>query len=432
MAVVAERASKVENGGGSSTLTLSAFSPTGSDRCAFILITHFDSGANVTSVTRTGDTPVFVGRRTTGGDNVVEIWKIVAPVTGSADVVITWDTADDNSAAIINYNGVDQTTPNDTFVSQIGTSANASFNVTSETDDYVIDVIATTEADPVEDGSQVRVFKQMPGDHDNAGSDEAGATTVTMSWTNGGGKDWAQGAVNINQASGSTPVNRIFNIRHDIKIEVNRVFNVRHDIIQFIGRAFNIRHDIKDIVGRIFNIRHDILLLVGRTFNLRHDLSGAVNRIFNVRHDISDFVNRVFNIRHDISDFVNREFTVRHDISEFVSRAFNVRHDISDFVNRVFNIRHDIAQTTWKVEGDVRDLSLDVVGTVRCILVKQDGAGEASRIYIVQAHTNANGSGLYTFGGLTDNDPRYMVIAYNDEATDRRGVTNDNLTPVVE
>ena len=87
---------------------------------------------------------------------------------------------------------------------------------------------------------------------------------------------------------------------------------------------------------------------------------------------------------------------------------------------------------SFKIEGDVRDLSLDTVGTVRCILLKHDGAAEASRIYSIIAHVNANGSGLYSFTGLTDNDARYCVIAYNDEATDRRGATSDNLTPVTE
>jgi len=87
---------------------------------------------------------------------------------------------------------------------------------------------------------------------------------------------------------------------------------------------------------------------------------------------------------------------------------------------------------SYKLEGDVRDLSLDTVGTVRCILLKHDNATEASRIYTIIDHVNANGSGFYSFTGLIDNDAQYMVIAYNDEATDRRGVTNDTLVPQIE
>ncbi len=86
--------------------------------------------------------------------------------------------------------------------------------------------------------------------------------------------------------------------------------------------------------------------------------------------------------------------------------------------------------TTFSLTGDVRDLDLDTVGTVRCILLKHDGAAEASRIYSVIDHVNANGSGLYTFSGVADGDARYCVIAYNDETNDRRGVTDDDLAPV--
>lgn len=97
-----------------------------------------------------------------------------------------------------------------------------------------------------------------------------------------------------------------------------------------------------------------------------------------------------------------------------------------------FTIAINPILTTYKLEGDVRDLNLATVGTVRCVLLKHDGAAEASRIYEVIDHVNANGSGLYSFTGIIDNDSRYMVVAYNDEATDRRGCTNDDLTPVIE
>jgi len=87
---------------------------------------------------------------------------------------------------------------------------------------------------------------------------------------------------------------------------------------------------------------------------------------------------------------------------------------------------------SFKLEGDVRDLGLSTVGNVRCVLLKQDGAAEASRIYTIIDTVNANGSGLYSFTGIADNDPRYMVFAYNDDTNDLRGVTNDTLVPIVE
>jgi len=199
---------------------------------------------------------------------------------------------------------------------------------------------------------------------------------------------------------------------------VNQTFNVRHDIIAFVNQTFNVRHDISQFVNQ--------------TWNVRHDITPTVNQTFNIRHDISQFVNQTFNIRHDILQFINQTFNVRHDILILVNQTFNVRHDISQFVNRTWNVRHDIAQTTWKIEGITRDEAGAALGNCRVVLFKRDNVAEGSRIYTIQAHTNSNGSGSYTFGGLTDNDSLYMVYAFDDQAEDVRGVTDDFLTPAVE
>lgn len=88
---------------------------------------------------------------------------------------------------------------------------------------------------------------------------------------------------------------------------------------------------------------------------------------------------------------------------------------------------------TYTITGDVRDWgTLDTVANVRCVLLKHDGASEATRIYSVIAHVNADGSGLYAFTGMLDNDSRYCVMAYDDVATDQRGITSDDLTPASE
>ena len=97
-----------------------------------------------------------------------------------------------------------------------------------------------------------------------------------------------------------------------------------------------------------------------------------------------------------------------------------------------------ITVQTYRVNGIVRDLGLNgirhFIGTTRCVLLKHDGAPKASRIYSIMDHTTVNSAGGYSFQRITDNDPFYMVIAYDEhgEAEDRRGVTNDNLIPVSE
>lgn len=91
----------------------------------------------------------------------------------------------------------------------------------------------------------------------------------------------------------------------------------------------------------------------------------------------------------------------------------------------------NVDATEFHITGTVLDWgTLDTVASDRCILIKHDGATQASRIYSVIQHQNANGSGVYDFTGIFDNDSRYAVISYNDTGEDRRGVTSDDLTPV--
>jgi len=205
--VAPEAASKVEGSDSATSLTLAGFNPSGADRVAIILASNFDRTAIVTSVTRTGDTPEFVGRIATpaGEDNVVEIWKIVAPTTGAADVVITWDIDDDVCGSVINYNGVDQTTPTENFTTQTQNTDDPSMDVTSAVGDYVVGVMASTEAEFTVGAGQTSRLSQAPGDHECEGSDETGAATVAMSWSGGSGEFYAHAGINLKAAAAGPP-----------------------------------------------------------------------------------------------------------------------------------------------------------------------------------------------------------------------------------
>ena len=87
---------------------------------------------------------------------------------------------------------------------------------------------------------------------------------------------------------------------------------------------------------------------------------------------------------------------------------------------------------SYELVGVTRDEGLATVGSCRCVLLKQDNAVQASRIYSIISHTNSDGSGDYTFSGLTDNDSQYMVFAIKLDTPQIRGVTNDTLQPVLE
>jgi len=200
MAVVPEAASKLEGSMmGVTSLTLMNFAPTGADRFAIIGIALFDETNTVSGITRTGDTPVFIGRSTgSAGNDRVEFWKILAPVTGAADVVISLTASDDVAAFIINYNGVNQSTPHDTPEFTQQADAVPSLDEASAVDDYVVDVLASTEGGHAVGGGQTQRMNQQPADLEGYGSDETGATTVTMSWTVSA--EHAHGVINLNAA----------------------------------------------------------------------------------------------------------------------------------------------------------------------------------------------------------------------------------------
>jgi len=86
---------------------------------------------------------------------------------------------------------------------------------------------------------------------------------------------------------------------------------------------------------------------------------------------------------------------------------------------------------TFHLAGTTRDEAGATLGNCRCILMKHDGAAEATRIYTKIAEINSNGSGAYDFLGLLDTDARYMVISLDIATPIVRGVTNDTLAPVL-
>lgn len=95
-------------------------------------------GEDVTSVTHNGDSLTFVA--TVGA---VEIWRRVAPDTGSANVVVNISGGGNRVFyAFSSWSGVDQTTPEGTAVTATGTSATPSTgSVTCPTDGAVLGVL---------------------------------------------------------------------------------------------------------------------------------------------------------------------------------------------------------------------------------------------------------------------------------------------------
>jgi hypothetical protein len=105
----------------------------------------------VSGVTYGGTALTKVGERNNDNDAMVYIYSLVAPNPGTANVVITFDSALDEGAiaGVMTFTGVDQTTPLGTFASAIGNdSTPASVNISSAPGELVF-AVAAAEYDAI-------------------------------------------------------------------------------------------------------------------------------------------------------------------------------------------------------------------------------------------------------------------------------------------
>jgi hypothetical protein len=172
-----------------------------------------DEYETVYSVTYNGIDLSLVGSVAQVDDARVEIWGLVAPPTGTYDVVITFDAQLWRSAvaSVMTFTGVHQTTPLGDFVSagEPDSAGPATVNVSSAVNELVFDTVACETCNSLTVGSgqtQRWNLSEENGDVLGAGSTETGAATVTMSWSLGALNDWAIGAVPIKPAGVSAPV----------------------------------------------------------------------------------------------------------------------------------------------------------------------------------------------------------------------------------
>jgi|GEM_PF-2380773 len=125
----------------------------------------------------------------TNGGLTVNLFYLVAPTGGANTVSVTLSgTANAVICGASSYTGVDQTTPLGTAATATGTSVTPSVNVTSATNELVVDVMAATViSTPSADASQTSryaTFVSAGSKSTGSGSsDEAGASSVTMSWS---------------------------------------------------------------------------------------------------------------------------------------------------------------------------------------------------------------------------------------------------------
>lgn len=202
-------------GAGTPTLTV-AHTTAGTNRLMLvgvsINITN-SAATSVASVAYGGTALTLVGANNDAGNTRrVEIWSLLAPATGTANVVVTVNIPgavnEGVVAGVTTFTGVDQTVPLGSFVSDDGAGAgNSQLDVPSVINGMILDTLAIggnqTVAIPNPQVSQWNTNSSgsaNPG-VTGSGTSRTGAPSVPISETFSGNSNWSLGAVSINPST---------------------------------------------------------------------------------------------------------------------------------------------------------------------------------------------------------------------------------------
>jgi len=120
-----------------------------------------------------------------------------------------------------------------------------------------------------------------------------------------------------------------------------------------------------------------------------------------------------------------------HDV-ERSANWVSTEYDNQNTPSTWWSTGSEINVTAFELVGKTQDIDNVNTNGFRCVLIKSDGAAQASRVYTVTDHVNSAGAGDYTFASVGDDDPQYMVYINKLDTPPIRGVSNDTLEPVEE
>ena len=158
----------------------------------------------MTGVTYNGVAMTLGGSLNGSDGDRTTLFYLVAPATGANNVVVTFSATTFSAVAgAVSFSGVHQSAPVGSYVSASGTSTAPSVNASSEAGGMVIDCLAVAVGGaPSVGASQTQRWNdnETTGGETGAGSTEAGAASVTMSWSLGSSYAWAIGALPLKAA----------------------------------------------------------------------------------------------------------------------------------------------------------------------------------------------------------------------------------------
>ena len=185
--------------GDAGTTCTQPFTTSGSNRLLTVGVCVRNGAAAVSGVTYNGVALTQYATVTRGGTQKLDIWRLIAPATGSNDVVVTMAAESPFSVGIVSYTGVDQTTPLGTSANATGAGGTPTVDVASGATELVLDFVCQSD-----DGTTIPAMTAGAGQTERVdfttgivgfsrhigSSTETGAATTTMSWSDTSGNGW--------------------------------------------------------------------------------------------------------------------------------------------------------------------------------------------------------------------------------------------------
>jgi hypothetical protein len=138
--------------------------------------------------------------------DVMYVYELANPATGAQTVLVTLGSASYANGVSISVTGgsTTQVMRTGTFASQVTNAVNPSLTVTSATGDLVVDFVGSRPYDFVYTPSGTLANSSTNGNIYCAGQYAAGASTVTIGWTESGGLIGSHAALSVQAPSAPT------------------------------------------------------------------------------------------------------------------------------------------------------------------------------------------------------------------------------------
>ncbi len=226
----------------------------------FMVVTVTTKDKSISSVTYNGVGLTQAGTITSNSMRVA-LFYLVAPATGAHNVVVTASGSTEIDAGAETYIGVDQATPVGAAVTASNQSATATVTVVSAAGELVVDAVGVIQTTVTVGAGQTQRHNRVGTNNANGSSTEAGAASVTMSWTLPTSKYWGIVALGM-KPNNPVPIELLnFNANQlgkQVKLDWQTATEINNDFFLIERTADGINFETIDTIGGAGNSIHTL------------------------------------------------------------------------------------------------------------------------------------------------------------------------------